>query len=81
MQKPPKIIQHPIIRWNDSMYLVKDTVRESHNPPVEDYKKYVGATNVLKRDGWFWFVEEIEETPFEEIEEKTVELEVTASKN
>jgi hypothetical protein len=66
---------YPIIQFHDKLYHVKRKIRESHNPIIEPWKTVTNSTTVLRKDGYFWFVSEIEEaeiiefTPWEDLTE------------
>ena len=63
---------YPIIKFQNKLYQVKRKIRESHNPILESWKEVTGSDTVLRKDGYFWFVSEIEEleiiefTPWED---------------
>ena len=57
---------HPIIEFQDKLYHVKRKIRESHNPIIDAWKTVTNSTTVLRKDGFYWFVEEIEEVEIEE---------------
>jgi hypothetical protein len=57
---------YPIIQFHDKLYHVKRKIRESHNPIIEPWKTVTNSTTVLRKDGYFWFVEEIEEVEIDE---------------
>ena len=57
---------HPIIEFQDKLYHVKRKIRESHNPIIDAWKTVTNSTTVLRKDGFYWFVEEIEEVEIDE---------------
>ena len=57
---------YPIIQFQDKLYHIKRKIRESHNPIIDSWKEVTKSTTVLRKDGYFWFVEEIEEVEIEE---------------
>ena len=57
---------HPIIEFQDKLYHVKRKIRESHNPIIDAWKTVTNSTTVLRKDGFYWFVEEVEEVEIEE---------------
>lgn len=57
---------HQMIQFEDKLYNVKRRVRESHNPILDAWKKLTRTDKVLRKDGFFWFVEEIEDVEIEE---------------
>lgn len=50
-----------VIQFQDKLYIVKRRIRETHNPIIDKWKETLRATTVLRKDGFFWFVDEIEE--------------------
>ena len=57
---------YPIIQFQDKLYQVKRKIRESHNPIIDAWKEVTNSDTVLRKDGYFWFVEEIVEVEIEE---------------
>ena len=63
---------YPIVEFQNKLYQVKRKIRESHSPILEAWKEVTGSDTVLRKDGNFWFVSEIEEaeiiefTPWED---------------
>jgi hypothetical protein len=42
-------------------------IREDHNPIIDTWKEHLRADTVLKKDGYYWFCEEIPSIDFEEL--------------
>jgi translation initiation factor 2 beta subunit (eIF-2beta)/eIF-5 len=65
-----------VFSFNDSLYILKRTFKETSMPEelVQDYKKYIGADAVLKKDGIYYFVNKIEEAQI--VEETHLQLEL-----
>ena len=57
---------YPIIQFQDKLYHVKRKIRESHSPIIAAWKEVTNSDTVLRKDGYFWFVEEIVEVEIEE---------------
>jgi hypothetical protein len=65
-----------VFNFSDNLYILKRTFKETNMPEdmVQDYKKYIGADAVLKKDGVYYFVDKIEEAKI--IEETHLQLEL-----
>lgn len=57
---------YQIIQFQDKLYQVKRKIRESHGPIIDAWKEVTSSDTVLRKDGYFWFVEEIKEIEIEE---------------
>ena len=57
---------YPIIQFQDKLYQVKRKIQESHSPIIDAWKEVTNSDTVLRKDGYFWFVEEIVEVEIEE---------------
>lgn len=55
-----------IIQFQDKLFKLKRKVKESTQPDLEEWKQVTRSTTVLRKDGFFWFVEEIDEVEIEE---------------
>jgi len=55
------------ILYNDTLYLVIRKIRESSNPNVDTWKKHLLADIVLRKDGWYFFCQEVTDIEWEEI--------------
>lgn len=50
-----------IIQYNDSLYIVKRTIWEHHQPIITAWKEHLGTETVLRKDGKLWFCIQIQE--------------------
>ena len=55
------------VTFNDKLFIVVKKIRIDHNPIIETWKEHLGTDTVLKRDGYYWFCEEIPSIDFEEL--------------
>ena len=53
-----------VINFQDNLYIIKRTIREEFIKEefVQEYKDYINADSVLKREGVYYFVNKIEES-------------------
>lgn len=53
-----------VINFQDNLYIIKRTIREEFIKEefVQEYKDYINADSVLKREGVYYFVSKIEES-------------------
>ena len=70
-------INKQVINWEDNLYIIKRTLKESTIPEdmVQEYKEFICADTVLKKDGLYYFVVKIEEAQL--VEEDEVKLDQT----
>ena len=54
-------VRKNIINFNDKLYLIKRTIPETQFPIIEAWKEYLRADTVLKKDGIFFFCDEIKD--------------------
>ena len=61
-----------IINWEDSLYIVKRILKETSIKEkfVQEYKEYIYADAVLKKNGMYYFIEKIIELQIIEEEVK-----------
>ena len=61
-----------VVNWEDSLYFIKRIIKETHikEDMVQEYKDYIYADAVLKKNGIYYFVEKIEEAQLVEEEVK-----------
>ena len=52
------------IEYGGILYKILRTVREDHRPIVENWKEYLNADMVLRKEGILYFLEKIEEAQF-----------------
>ena len=53
-----------VINFQDTLYIVKRIIKEesiNNKDLVQDFKEWVGADTVLKKDNLFYFVNKVEE--------------------
>ena len=50
-----------IIVWQDNLYVVKRRILEHHNPILDAWKELLRCETVLRRDGYLWFCEQIQD--------------------
>jgi len=48
-----------VIQTGNKLYIVLRKVHIEHNPIVENWKEYLGADKVFKKEPYFYFVNEI----------------------
>ncbi len=63
-----------IIEFNDKIYIIQRTIKESNNPNIEKWRDYLNTDIVLKKNGILYFLEEIKEAeivPIGYIEQQT----------
>lgn len=60
-------ISKQIIGFNDELFLVKRTLKESEKLDIDFLKTYFGVDTVFKKDGIFYFAEKIETLEYEQI--------------
>ena len=64
----------PVVDFQGTLYIIKRTIKESNinSEFVQEYKEFIGADAVLKKEGMYYFVNKIEEA--EIIEDPSPEL-------
>ena len=64
-------ISKQVVDWNGSLYIIKRTIKEDTFPAdfAQEYKDYIGADVILKKDGLYYFCQKIEEAQFVEEEQ------------
>jgi len=68
----------PVVDFQGTLYIIKRTIKESNinSEFVQEYKEFIGADAVLKKEGMYYFVNKIEEA--EIIEDPSPELDKPA---
>ena len=61
------------IKFEDTLYLIKKSIKEEHNPNIDAWKELTDSNKVLKKDGVLFFIEEI--TDLEIISDVVLEIE------
>lgn len=56
-----------VIGFNDELFLVKRTLKESEKLDVDFLKVYFGVDTVFKKEGVLYFVEKIETLEYEQV--------------
>ena len=69
-------ITKQVFNFNGTLYILKRTFKETTMPEelVQEYKKYIRADTVLKKDGIYYFVNTIEEAQI--VKETYLQLEL-----
>ena len=64
-------ISKQVVDWNGSLYIIKRTIKETSikEELVQEYKDYICADTVLKKDGMYYFAQKIEEAQLVEEEQ------------
>ena len=66
------MLRYPIVEFQNKLYQIKTKIPESQQPVLDKWKQATNSDTVLRKDGYFWFVEEIQEaeiiefTPWED---------------
>jgi hypothetical protein len=52
-----------IVNFQDSLYIIKRVLRETNIKEefIQEYKDFLGADTILKKDGIYYFVNKIDE--------------------
>ena len=55
------------LEWENNLYVIKRMIKEVdiHEKKVIPYKEYIAAETVLKRNGFYFFVDKIEDAQIE----------------
>ena len=53
----------PVVDFQGTLFIIKRTIKEStiNSEFVQEYKEFIGADAVLKKEGMYYFVNKIEE--------------------
>jgi len=54
-------ITKQVLNYQDHLYILLRTIKESSNPIIQDFKEYLNADLVLKKDGIIYFLSSIDE--------------------
>jgi hypothetical protein len=54
-------IKKQVVQWEDTLWVVKRRIPESYNIDISEYKTYLGADKVARKNGYYFFLEEIKE--------------------
>lgn len=55
------------VTFNNKLFIVVRKIRVDHNPIIDIWKEHLGTDIVLKKNGYYWFCEEIPSINFEEL--------------
>lgn len=66
------VLEKKFINYNDSLYIVKRTIKEESKPIIDDWREHLQADMVLKKEGLFYFLQKVEEAQI--VEEDNLEL-------
>ena len=63
-----------VINWNGDLYIIKRSLKEDRLPEdlIQEYKEFVLADVVVKKDGILHFIQKIDEAQIVEEEESEV---------
>lgn len=64
-------ISKQVVDWDGNLYIIKRTLKETSIKEefVQEYKEYIGADTVLKKNGIYYFAQKIEEAQLVEEEQ------------
>ena len=62
-----RFFRSELVTYNDKLFIVVRKIRVDSNPIVSTWKEHLRVDTVLKKDGYYWFCEEIPSIDFEEI--------------
>jgi len=62
-----RYFRYPKVQFNGKIFLVLRKIRETHNPIIDSWKEHLNADIVLRKDGFYFFCEEVMEIPYSEI--------------
>lgn len=54
-------IKKQVVEWDDTLWVVKRMIPESYQFDISGYKEYLGADKVAKKNGYYFFLEEVKE--------------------
>jgi hypothetical protein len=50
-----------LLNFDDRIFKLKKKIREDLNPIIDSWKEELHADTVLRKDGFFWFCEQIQD--------------------
>jgi hypothetical protein len=56
-----KEIKKQVVEWDDTLWVVKRMIPDSYKIDIPGYKEYLGADKVAKKNGYYFFLEEVKE--------------------
>ena len=54
-------IKKQVVEWDDTLWVVKRMIPESYQFDISASKEYLGADKVAKKNGYYFFLEEVKE--------------------
>ena len=65
-------ISKQVVNWDGNLYIIKRTLKETSIKEefVQEYKEYIGADTVLKKNEIYYFAQKVEEAQLVEEEVK-----------
>ena len=62
-----RYFRYPKIEFNGKLFLVLKRIRESNNPILDVWKEHLKADIILRKDGFYFFCEEVMDIGYDEI--------------
>ena len=62
-----RYFRYPKVEFNGKLFLVLKRIRESNNPILDVWKEHLKADIILRKDGFYYFCEEVMEIEYTEI--------------
>ena len=62
-----RFFRSELVTFNDKLFIVVRKIRVNSNPIVDAWKEHLRVDTVLKKNGYYYFCEEIPSIDFEEI--------------
>ena len=62
-----RFFRSELVTYNDKLFIVVRRIRIDHNPIIEAWKAQLRVDTVLKKNGYYYFCEEIPSIDFEEL--------------
>jgi len=54
-------IKKQVVEWDDTLWVVKRMIPDSYKIDISGYKEYLGADKVARKNGHYFFLEEVKE--------------------
>ena len=54
-------IKKQVVEWDNTLWVVKRMIPESYKLDISGYKEYLNADKVAKKNGYYFFLEEVKE--------------------
>ena len=54
-----KEIKKQVVEWDDTLWVVKRMIPDSYKIDIPGYKEYLGADKVVKKNGYYFFLEDL----------------------